>query len=219
VFDACESKNQTPWNFGIMPYQAGAVFLRKNKAKVSNPPMTVSFEHVTGDKAFVEFVLGEREAPDEKSRELARLLALERALPYWIGLLRSEADSVRRKAVLRVEALTDQVVRLEEEAPKPVEAEDVKRWIGELDDDDFKKREGATKKLMAAGEEARTALTKALEGGSMEQRIRARRILGSLGAKISIQHEVEYARLMGWFETHRDALVWDEKTKKYVRKR
>jgi len=218
VFDRCSSQNAGDWDHGIMPYGPGKVFLRDNKTKVSIPGATREFRHATDDREFIDFVLSKTDEIDALSRELARVIAARRNLPYWIGLLRHGDREVRTAAAKQIERLTDQTVILEEESVKKADPAEIGGWIRDLDHDDFETREKATKKLMGAGEGARKKLEEILRSGSMEQKLRARRILSTLQERIPLPHEVEYGRLIRWFEANRDGLEWDESAGKYVDK-
>jgi hypothetical protein len=216
-FDACTSKNTTQWDSGITPYQPRVLFLRANRTPVRSPESAVAFQHVTDDIAFIEYALGEREAIDDLSKQLAGTLGIARNLPYWIGLLRHRNEAVRLKAAVRVRALTGQAVRLSRPDAKAVPPEDIDRWIRELDSDDFETREKATQKLIGAGEAAREKVLAIRESGSMEQKIRAKQILGALVGEAALMHEAEFARLFRWFQENRFALTWDAKAKRYVK--
>jgi hypothetical protein len=69
-----------------------------------------------------------------------------------------------------------------EKGPAAPSAEEIARWVRQLDDDSFPVRESASKGLLRAGKAAIRALTVAAAGDSLEVTERALRILGELGS-------------------------------------
>jgi hypothetical protein len=218
VFDGCVSKGSTPWESGILPYAAGMLFVRNNKIKVSKPEWARESAHFTGDAAFVRALLGEGKPLEGLSRDLAEAIRATRNLPYWIGLLRHADAEIRKKAARRVETLTGRTVVLVKEEKGKVDPEDLDRWIRELDHEDFETREKAMKELERAGTEALEKLEEVVKSGTLEQKIRARRLLATIERRSPVRFELEYARLIRWYEENRERLVWDAKAGKYIPK-
>ena len=61
-----------------------------------------------------------------------------------------------------------------------IEPEAIRRWVGELQSEHVETRDAAARKLIDAGESARSALTELVESSDLEARSRAREILGRL---------------------------------------
>lgn len=81
---------------------------------------------------------------------------------------------------------------------KKAEAERIARLIEQLGDDDFDKREAATRELTAFGEPALAALKAALSSEDLEIRRRARRISETITARLAeAAAKVELAKLQG----------------------
>ncbi|MBI3725448.1 hypothetical protein HY251_16080, partial [bacterium] len=124
VLDRCSFTNPTDYGrIGWGGFQLGQFrqlesgYLRENECHGEGTrgfgygaQLLSPFTYATDDPELVALALGERERLDRRSRHLVSALELERNVPYWIGLLRSEDASVREKAAARVLALTGEPV-------------------------------------------------------------------------------------------------------------
>jgi hypothetical protein len=217
TFDECRSSDTIGNTHGIMCY-GGPIWLRKNAAQIDDRRGIRNFEYAVDDRAFVEYVLGERKELNVRSKRLAEESQLVRHLPYWIRLLGHPDIVVRTKASAHFEKLTGQKI----ERPKPelkVTPEEVDRLLKELDSNVFKTREAAKKQLEEAGEGVREKLDVIVATGGLEQSRRAQEVLVRLDAKIDrhlLARDEEFCRGMKWYEENKDRLRWDEKARRYV---
>lgn len=217
TFDECSSKEKLTHAHGIMGY-GGPIWLRQNSARIHDQRDTDKFEFAADERAFVEFVLGERRELDARSKRLAEECALARHLPYWIRLLGHRDTTVRNRASAQFEALTGQKVERPKEAPK-VGAEEIARLIKDLDSNSFRTREQAKAGLEKAGEAAREALDAIVAKGSLEQNRRAQEVLARLDAALDRHlqaRDLEFCHWNKWYDKHRDRLHWEDRAKRYV---
>ncbi|MHC5039397.1 MAG: right-handed parallel beta-helix repeat-containing protein [Planctomycetota bacterium] len=202
VLDRCSFLQSKPVPPFIVQEGPGSVFLRDTEVEVKSSGEVIPFTEATDDPAFIAFALGERGAHEDLSGRLAETLRIEGNLPYWIGLLRHEDEGIRSRAARKVEALAGEAVRFDAPA-RPLEAEEVDRWIRVLDHPEYEKREAATRALMKTDEKARDKIRILREEGTLEQRIRAGRILACAPGGFPWPGERAYARWMRWFVQQR----------------
>lgn len=210
TFDRCVSEGSSRQ----FPEISGRALTRKSELRFVSLELATEFSHATDDLDVVRFLLGEQANIDEATRALASRLGLHRKLPYWIGLLRHGDARIRNQAAQRIKALTDQRSALIE-APDPEISARIEEAIRNLDSDDVSSRERATRDLEAAGEVALARLRAVLERGTAEQRIRARAILHYMNTVPVPLHELEYSRMMRWYEECRSHLRWDKEKGRY----
>lgn len=213
TFDACES-TEGDRESGIILYDGGRVYARKNKLKSRDSGKFAGFEFATDDQEFISFAMGERTKVDDRTRRLAEGLQIERNLPFWIGLLRHPQASIRRKAAGRVESLTGKTLETARE-PKAIDEKGLDEAIRRLDDDRVETRDQAEASLVGAGEKARPAVEAISRTGTAEQKARAARILAALDAGPLMGAEIECGKLLNWFDEHRARLIWNESSKQY----
>lgn len=214
-FDGCVSESSIEHSYGIVPYDKGLVLLRGNKATVQRHELTAEFSRTTDDPEFIEYVCGDRKDADDATRKLAEDLAIDRNLPYWIGLIRHDKPNIRAKAAARIEALTGRKVSARE-AGRLLTADELEQAVRDLDDEALEKRAAATETLKKAGESVRKRLLSLAEKGTEEQKSRVKSLLDSLDHEAKWRPELEFADLMTWLEENRAKLKWDDKLGRYV---
>jgi hypothetical protein len=126
-------------------------------------------------QVFIRYVTGLDEAASGRPAE-AELTSL------W-QCLAGEDSAAAYRAVWRLRAAPEQATALLRQrlAPPPsVPAERIERWLRELDADEYKVREKATRELARAGSQAEAALRRALDDPSAEVRRRAEQLLHEL---------------------------------------
>lgn len=117
VFDGCTMLNTIDEGYGVMPYAEGVTWMRDSdsllvRGKVVNSGTVQAFAKATDDLGFIEHVLDPSKAADADSLQLAQALALQRRLPYWIGLIRHQDPRVRELAAARLKQLVEVEVKL-----------------------------------------------------------------------------------------------------------
>jgi len=100
TFDGCRGQVRHG-----LPVNGGPVWLRKN-GLACDPRAAQEFVHATDDRAFIEYLLGERKELDAAARRVAEDCALARHLPYWIRLMSHRNAGIRSRAGARFAALS-----------------------------------------------------------------------------------------------------------------
>jgi hypothetical protein len=214
-FDACVSEKSSVPHYGILPYPEGSLYVRRNKIDIyGGGREAIAFDRTSDDPEFIEHACGLRPEADAATLKLAASLEIARNLPYWIGLIRHERPEVREKAASKVEALTGRKV-FEAAAVDPMTPDEVEKSLGELADDDIRRREAATERLLKAGESIRDPLRDAVDNRQGEAKARAQELLERLDHAKKWRTEIAFSAQIKWFEENRSRLVWDEKSVRY----
>jgi len=126
----------------------------------------------------------------------------------WRDLASTDA-AVAHRALWTLAAEGPQATSYAAERLQPIprlEPEKLTQWIGDLDSDDFKVREHATKELATHGEAAREALRRALtESTSAEARSRIKMLLETMDAPMPTRERLRSWRAVAVLEQNADA--------------
>lgn len=90
------------------------------------------------------------------------------------------------------------------------QTEELRRWIGQLDSDDYFVREQATQRLLTAGAKAEPALTAALESPDMEMRTRSKRILELIEFREQERRRIAFEQKLAAFVARPDDFAAEE---------
>ncbi len=214
VLDRCEARGSSEFECGVLATE-GFAHARGSETCFPRGGST-EFAQAPDDPEVVRALAGGEGELDPRMARLARSLSLDRSLPYWIGLLRHEDETIRAVAASQVRALTGWEVTTP--SAGPVDPAALAARVAELDSDDPSVRDKAEQAIADMGEGARPALEKALESATPEQRIRCEAILQSLDLPSWVRVERNCAAWMRRFEEALDRLTWDEASRRYQEK-
>lgn len=117
TFDGCTALNMTVDGYGLTSFSNGRIIIRDSPSIIDAsqgriPVPTKSMAVATDDLRLVEHAAGIRPEADADMEALVTGLALDRRLPYWIGLLRHDDGIIRAIAAKRLGELIDEPATL-----------------------------------------------------------------------------------------------------------